>query len=166
MKRTIRRQAQFAGAENHAGLDMAAFSLDLGKFRAEYPAFSDTNTFTDDVLLSCYETAGFYVANENYGRLRDRAREKALDLMTAHLAALSVIVSEGGSPSVAQAASVDKVSVTMTPPPVKSQYAWWLSTTPYGMQLLALLNVKSAGGFFVGGSDTRGGFRSNAGFIR
>jgi hypothetical protein len=61
-------------------------------------------------------------------------------------------------------ASVDKVSVTLTPPPVKSQWQWWMSLTPRGAQLLALLKSKAAGGLYVGGLPAeRAAFRKAGG---
>lgn len=140
------------------------FTLDIPAFRLAYPAFANDTAFPDDTLLRYFSTAGAYIANQNYGWLVDDARYLALTLMTAHLAALSVMIASGDTPGLMQGATIDKVSVTLTPPPVKTQFGWWLSLTPYGAQLYALLKLHSAGGFFVGGSATRAGLRGNAGF--
>jgi hypothetical protein len=89
----------------------------------------------------------------------------ALNLMTAHLLKLNDIIISGGSLAVATSASVGGVSVSLQPPPAsnKSQYSWWLSTTPYGVQLAALLSKIAAPGFYAGGSQARGGFRGPTG---
>ena len=134
------------------------FTLDVTAFRASYPAFAAEASFSTPTLQAYFNTAGLYLANDNYGQIRDDSRYTALTLMTAHLAALSVLIASGETPAVATAGSVDK------PPPAKSQFQWWLSTTPYGQQLLAMLQMRSAGGLYVGGSHTRGGFRGNAGY--
>jgi len=140
------------------------FSFDVAAFRLAYPAFADASKFSDATLEAYWSAAGNYIANENYGTLRDDSRLLGLNLMTAHLAQLSVQIAAGQNPALAQSSTIDKVSVTMTPPPIKSQFAWWLCLTAYGAQLFALLSARSAGGFFIGGSITRGGFRGNAGF--
>ena len=140
------------------------FSFNTSAFRVTYPAFANETTFPTVTLQAYFNTAGSYLANDNYGQLRDDSRYTALTLMTAHLAALSILIAAGETPSVAAGASIDKVTVSLEPPPVKSQFHWWLSTTPYGQQLLALLQMRSAGGFYLGGSRTRGGFRGNAGY--
>lgn len=140
------------------------FSFNAAAFRVTYPAFANETTFPTVTLQAYFTTAGSYLANDNYGQLRDDSRYTALTLMTAHLAALSVLIAAGETPSVAAGASIDKVTVSLEPPPVKSQFHWWLSTTPYGQQLLAMLQMRSAGGFYLGGSRTRGGFRGNAGY--
>lgn len=140
------------------------FTLDVAAFRVSYSAFASEASFPTPVLQAYFDTSGSYLANDNYGLIREASRYTALTLMTAHLAALSVLIASGETPSVATAGSVDKVSVSMEPPPVKSQFHWWLSTTPYGQQLLAMLQMRGAGGLYIGGSRTRGGFRGNAGY--
>lgn len=145
---------------------MPDYVLDVPTFRVTYPAFANATSFPDDTLLSYFDTSGYYIANENYGYLAGDARYKALTLMTAHLAAISVMIASGQTPGLVQSSGVDKISVSLTPPPVDTQFQWWLCLTPYGQQLHALLSVNSAGGFFVGGGDTRNGFRGNAGYRR
>jgi len=140
------------------------FTLDVPGFRLSYPAFASDTAFPDDALARYFDTAGAYIANQNYGWLVDAQRYTALTLMTAHLAAISVMIASGDTPGLMQGATIDKVTVTLTPPPVKSQFAWWLSLTPYGAQLYALLSMHSAGGFYIGGSATRSGLRGNAGY--
>jgi len=140
------------------------FTFDVTAFRVDYPAFASVTSFPDTTLSAYFDTAGYYLANDNYGDLIDDGRYKALTLMTAHLAALSGMIASGQTPGLVQSSSIDKISVSLVPPPVKSQFMWWLCLTPYGQQLSALLTANSAGGFFIGGSSTRGGFRGNAGY--
>ena len=140
------------------------FTFDVTAFRGMYPQFADTTAFPTPLLQSYFDAAGGYVANSNYGWLVNAPRFLALNLMTAHLAAIAVLINAGETPGMAVGASVDKVSVTLHPPKDQSQFQWWLNLTGYGQQLLALLLANSAGGFFVGGSNTRGGFRGNSGY--
>ncbi|OWK47571.1 hypothetical protein FRUB_01270 [Fimbriiglobus ruber] len=41
-------------------------------------------------------------------------------------------------------ATIDKISVTLEPPPAPNAWQYWLQSSPYGQQLLALLQVVSA----------------------
>ena len=79
--------------------------------------------------------------------------------MTAHLLALSVMIASGNTPGVMVAATIDKISITLEPPPAPNAWQYWLQTTPYGQQLLALLQVASVGGFYAAsGVPGRAGF--------
>lgn len=143
------------------------FAFNVQEFRAQFPQFSCSPP-VDSVLQMYFDQAGSYVENSNYGWLNGINRALALNLLTAHIAALMASINtvpagqaQGG---VVTAAAVDDVSVTLEAPPTKNGWQYWLAQTPYGQQLWALLSVNSAGGFFVGGSATRGGFRGRGGF--
>jgi hypothetical protein len=73
----------------------------------------------------------------------------ALNLMTAHLVFLSDQVAAGETGGVVTGATIDKVSVTLEPPPSSNNWQYWLNQSPYGKQLLALLQVASVGGMYV-----------------
>jgi hypothetical protein len=47
----------------------------------------------------------------------------------------------------------------MQAPPAANAWQYWLNTSPYGMQLLALLQAKGVGGLYVGGLPERDAFR-------
>ncbi len=79
--------------------------------------------------------------------------------MTAHLAKIGDMIASGEAPSIVNASTIDKISVTLTPPPAKNQFQWWLNTTPYGAQLLTLLSMAAVGGIYTGGSPERSAFR-------
>lgn len=85
--------------------------------------------------------------------------------MTAHLTQLSTMAAAGQATGVGQSATVGAVSVSMVPPPIKSGFQYWLASTPYGMQLWALLNVKGAGGLYVGGLPEKTAFRKVGGIF-
>jgi hypothetical protein len=128
------------------------FTFDVDKFRTMFPAFADETKFPDAALQEFWNLAICYISDKNYGYLNNDCRFNAINLMTAHLTALSVLISAGKTPFLAQSSTINKVSVTLTPPKLSDQWSWWLSTTPYGAQLLALLQAKSVGGWYVGGS--------------
>jgi hypothetical protein len=89
----------------------------------------------------------------------------SLNLMTAHLAKSFSMINLGQTSVVVQGSSEGSVSVSLVPPPIKNAFQFWLSTTPYGMQLRALLNIQGAGGFFIGGLPERSAFRKVAGIF-
>lgn len=143
-------------------------TFDPALFRAQFPQFADDTIFPDALLIGQFELACDYVSPDEYGRMSAAARRQAVYLMTAHLLALGVIVASGGytgQPGIVQSSSVGDVSVTLTPPPVKSQWRWWLNTTPYGSQLVALLEAQSAGGFYIGGLPERSAYRKVGGIF-
>lgn len=134
------------------------YALEVSAFRSAFPAFDNPETYSDETLAGYWETSTFFISTDDYGYLSGAARGRALNLMTAHLAALADMINAGETPALESAATVDKVSVTLTPPPVKSHFLWWLSLTGYGQQLAALLSVKAVGGFFVSAFRNPRGF--------
>lgn len=147
---------------------MSTITLDPAAFRALFPQFADAAKWPDAALSIQFDAATGYVSADTYGDMPVAARTNALYLMTAHLLALGVIIAQNnysGQVGVVQGAVVDHVQITLTPPPVKSQWQWWLNTTPYGAQLLGLLEAQAAGGFFVGGLPERAAFRKVAGIF-
>lgn len=145
---------------------MSTITLDPAAFRALFPQFADATKWPDAALSIQFGAATGYVSADTYGDIPVAARTNALYLMTAHLLALGVIIAQNnysGQVGVVQGAVVDHVQITLTPPPVKSQWQWWLNTTPYGAQLLGLLEAQAAGGFFVGGLPERAAFRKVGG---
>lgn len=138
---------------------MATLVFDVDLFREQFPAFANETTFPDAMLQMYWDMAICYISdNGSYGFLVDDCRQLAINLMTAHLTALSVLIAAGLAPQLVQNSTIDKITVGLTPPKLLNQYQWWLSTTPYGMQLLALLQAKSVGGWYVGGSPVLAGF--------
>lgn len=142
----------------------AAITFDVTAFRAQCPAFADATLYPDAILSGYWDAAACHISTADYGSLNGDCRARALNLMTAHLTTLAGIIASGKAPALLQGAGIDKVTVTLTPPPLRSQWQWWLSTTPYGAQLLAILQGKAVGGFYVGGAPERAAFRSVGGF--
>lgn len=138
---------------------MPDYVFNVASFRADFPAFASETAYPDATLEMYWDSANCYIANQDYGYLRGLCRGDALNLMTAHLVAISSLVASGQTPVILSGATVDKVSVTTTPPPVKNQFQWWLSITPYGQRLLALLQVKGVGGMYIGGLPETAAFR-------
>lgn len=137
----------------------AVISFNVAAFRAAFPAFANATTYPDPTLTGYWNAATCYISPVVYGRLQETCRGRALDLMTAHLAALADLIAAGEQPGIITSATIDKISVAMEAPPSDNQWQYWLNLTPYGQQLLALLQVKSSGGFYIGGVAERSGFR-------
>lgn len=134
-------------------------------FRVKYPAFAANPPWTDEILQGYFDTATCYIANNGCPCCGD-CSVTSLYLMTAHLAALSVLVANGEVPGYVTSATIDKITVTISTPPAVNQWQWWLNLTPYGQQLLALLQVQSAGGFYFGGLPETAAMRRVGGILR
>ncbi len=139
---------------------MATIAFDVAAFRGQFPDFADTNV---NILQAYWDIATNYASDQTPSCTSLAVQTQYLNLMTAHIAALQCQIAAGETPGLTQAATVDKVSVTLTPPPERNQFQWWLNLTAYGQQLLALLQVQSVGGFYIGGSCEQRGFRKAGG---
>lgn len=123
------------------------------EMRVTLPAFKDTKKYTDTMLCNVLELAQQYISPLNFCNLQGKSRKFAIYLMAGHVQILQDnILSGNASNGFQTSASIDRVSVSVAPPPIKSQMDYWLSQTPYGQQLLALLEMHTAMGFYVGGS--------------
>ena len=142
---------------------MATIVFDVAAFRVAFPAFANDTTYPDATLQAYWDAACCYISPCDYGWLHGACRARALNLMTAHLAALSTMIANGQAVGVGQSATVGAVSVSMVPPPIKSGFQYWLAITPYGIQLWALLSAKAAGGLYVGGLPEKSAFRKVGG---
>lgn len=139
--------------------------FDIVQFREMYTQFSDTNLFPDTALNNYWDVATCFVSDNDCGYLNGKCRQTAINLMTAHLLALSLIQNRGKVTGLMQSATISMVTVSLTPPPIPNQWQWWLNQTSYGQQLLALLQGAAAGGMFIGGSPERFGFRQFGGYF-
>jgi hypothetical protein len=142
---------------------MATITLNIATFRSLFSEFANVTTYPDVLVTMNWATATSYVDDEDYGWMQGLERERALYFMAGHITKIGAMIGAGVNPSLVNSTSVDNVSVSLTPPPIFSQFQWWLSTTPYGSQLLALLQMHSIGGFTVGGNPERSAFRKVGG---
>lgn len=140
-------------------------TYDDATFRATLVYFANTVTYPAALMQQFFTNGTSYISNYNRGALNGENRQLALYLMTGHLAALNDMVNanDGSVPGYVKDASVDKVKVSLQPPPAKNQFQFWLGLTPWGQQLLPLLCIASAGGFYVGGRPEGLAFRRTYG---
>jgi hypothetical protein len=145
---------------------MTAVVFDATAFRAQNPAYADPTAYPDATLQQYWNNATNYISDANsgvLGALVDAQLQFAINLMTAHLLFLSGLVLRGVSPGFVTQSTIDKISVSLQAPPEKNQWQWWLNLSPYGQQLLAMLQARSAGGFYIGGLPELGAFRKVGG---
>ena len=132
-------------------------------FRALFPTFANGTTYPQSTIQGYWNQATTYISNQSggcyFGGANFAQQTQALNLMTAHLLFLSGQIQAGNIGGVVSGATIDKVNVTLDPPPKPNQWQWFLNQTPYGQQLLALLQVVSVGGFYASSSvPGRAGF--------
>lgn len=134
-------------------------------FTQQFPQYANPAAYPQAVLQTYWDIASNYMSTVgNYGSLQGSMRQYALNLLVAHLIYLSQLIGTGNPnthsqvPGLMQSATIDKVSVALTPPPLPNQFQWWLNQTPWGQQLLALLQMNSVGGFYIGGQGAVAAF--------
>jgi hypothetical protein len=132
---------------------MGCINYNDAAFRALFPAYANTVLYPAVMVQTYWNTAGAYVSNRTggcyTGGMTLAQQTLALNQMTAHLLYLSGLIASGNTPGVLTGATIDKISVTLEPPPASNEWQYWLNQTPYGQQLLALLQVASVGGFYA-----------------
>lgn len=142
---------------------MTAITFDVAQFRLAFPAFASAVTYPSPVLAAYWDAATCYISDSDWGYLRGDCRRQALNLLTAHLTQTGYAAAAGQSQGTVITSTVDKITVTLLAPPVRNGWQFWLTSSPYGVRLWALLTVRSVGGFMVGGSNERGAFRKAGG---
>jgi hypothetical protein len=145
---------------------VAIHSFDPVTFRALFPAFASETAYPTVALQMRWDMAVEYISAYDSCRLSGTSRQLALNLLTAHLTQIyaMLLLDPSATVSIITGASIDKISVSMQAPSAAAgSWKYWLSTTQYGLELWALLSVKSAGGFFVGGSSERSAIRKSGG---
>lgn len=143
--------------------DTGTLTPNEGDFRLQFPYFNDTIEFPYATVQVALGAAQCHIKPTSCGRLRGTCGLRAIYLMAAHLLYIQQQAATGGTAGVITGSAVDKVSVSFATPPAKSQWQFWLSSSPYGMELQGLLAQKSVGGFYIPGSAERSGFRKAGG---
>lgn len=144
---------------------MAEIALDIPLFRQQIPAYASPTAYPDAIITVYWGVATEFVDKEDFGCLNGTTRAFAINLATAHLISLSARAAKGKQGGFVVSSSIDKVSVQRLAPQVNSSFDWWLVQSPYGQQLLALLDVVSVGGFSVGGLPETRAFRKTGGLF-
>lgn len=143
---------------------MATVYFNAEIFRGMFPQYSNCALYPSASIQVQWDLATNYITNNTatscYYGMTSAQQVASLNLMTAHLMYLNGLIAAGQPTGLLQSATVDKVSVQLTPPPQVNQWQWWLNQTPYGQQLIGLLQVAAAGGrFFSSGAPVAPAFR-------
>lgn len=142
-------------------------TLDIAKFRLMFPAFGDTTLYPDTVLEAWFSFAKCEINPVDSCVLRGDCLDMALMLCLAHILQMMTDAAKGTLRTGAiTGAAIDKVSASFTAPPFASGWQYWLSMTPYGLQLWGLLGAKATGGFYIGGRPEQAAFRKAGGRFR
>ncbi len=136
--------------------------LNIQTFRATFPLYADETEYPDVLLNAQYEIGKCYVA-DNDCTMAESCREYALQAMLAHLLYIRDQVNSGNNIGVITSASEGEVSVSLATPVVDDEWHYWFNSSPFGRELIALLEVQSVGGFYVGGNPERRAFRKAGG---
>lgn len=138
---------------------MADPVFDLSAFRTAYPVFDSV----PDATVQAAATAALCMIGQD----GCECDAQMWQLMVAHLLFTQQQVADGnGAGGPLTSATIDKVTVSFAAPPFgTSAYKFWLFKSPYGTQLLAMLDRCSKGGVYVGGLPERSAFRSVAGIF-
>ena len=144
---------------------MTTPTFDDERFRNQFPAFENTTDFPPEQLDGWWVMGTAYINIQNgYPWNFNTAQlQLAADLMCAHLGQSFTLINSGIPTVLVQGTAEGTINVSLTPPPVKSAFGWWLSTTSYGQQLRVLLKAVAGVGLFVGGWVERSGFRKAGG---
>lgn len=135
-------------------------SLNITAFRAQFPEFATT---AEASLTAYWGMASQFQSAEDGYWMAGPMLQLSLDLLTAHIAKTLTTAATGDGSAPVTSASEGAVSVGMMAPPVKNGWQYWLASTPYGVQLWALLGAASAGGAYVGGSQELSAYRKAGG---
>lgn len=130
-------------------------------FRAQFPAFAVTTAFPMAMLQANWTMGTAYIVGGRGWTCPQL--QLANDLMAAHLTLLSSNIAKGIPNGVITSATEGTISIGIAPPPTKSAFGYWLSSTPYGAQLRALLLAVAGVGLYVGGSLERASYRKAGG---
>ena len=135
---------------------MTVLVTTVADFRAMFLAYASTPPADARITLFLgYATD--YISSEDYGYLAGSSRLRAIYLMAAHLMRLDDDAAAGSVAGIVTSASEGSESIGIAPPPTHNAWDYWISQTPYGQQLLALMKVKAVGGLYVGGCSAATG---------
>lgn len=134
--------------------------MDIATFRTMFPVFDQLG---DETVILWSDVADSFL-KESWV-LSGKQFAHAKNLLTAHLihVANKADSNSASATGAVTSASEGSVSVSFTTPQTSNAWEFWLSSSPYGIQLWALLKQLSAGGFYIGGLPERKAVRKVGG---
>lgn len=130
-------------------------------FRLQFPQFSDESKYPDVLLQMYWDEMTCFVSDANYGQIIGNCRLMLLNLFVAHMMTIMLKAASSGGKQTGfkTSATIDKVSVSTAAPPSPNMFQYWLGLTPYGQAALAMLQINTAGGDYIGGLGEAAAFR-------
>ena len=120
-----------------------------------FPAFKD---YSDSTIEMCINESACYISNKYSGDISIECRGLMIELMTAHLLALSANsngdITGGAVAGQVVSAKIEQVSVNVALPKNSNPFQYFLNQTIYGQRLLALIQSKITP-IYYGGSFQR-----------
>lgn len=140
---------------------MAEHTFDSVAFRKQFPYFASETKYPDEQLSGYFTMATTYIYHWDWCGVTPEQLQLMLDLMTAHLTYCNQMLLQGQTTvGIVTGAGIDKVNVSLQAPPIKNAWQQWLATSPFGLQLWALMRAVTRGGFVSGGLPERDAFRN------
>ena len=114
--------------------------ITVEQFRTDYPEFTQV-LYPDATVNSKISLAYCYISNLKGQEIDDACRTQAIELMVAHLLTIGGSTANGGdgSSGLTISTKIGEIAVTLAQPVLKSQWQYWINSTPYGQQYYALL---------------------------
>lgn len=134
---------------------MSYLTANLEEFLNIFPQF---NTPEYSGMSGFYFNDTYYWACDEWDIKTFKSRiNMAIYLMTAHRLTLNYNAQKGlsGQGGKVSSATVGSVSTTFESIPNSNKFDYWLSLSPYGLDLLGLLETLTACPEYTGGSITR-----------
>lgn len=145
--------------------------FDATLFRSQIQVFSDVATYPDAFLQVFWDQAVAMADAHSGCIISGASRMLMLNLLMAHIMSLYGLPSKGAKIKTpnqggfVSSSTIDKISVSKVAPPTSSMFDWWLAQSPWGQQLLALLEMFAVGGTHVGGLPESEAFRKWSGIF-
>lgn len=110
---------------------MGTVAFDVAAFRARYPEFAASS---DAFLTACFGEAGLYLTNGDGSPVQSLTRRALLlNMLTAHIAALSGGGTGSGAAPVGRVSSATEGSVSIATEFAAPGSAAWFAQTQYGI---------------------------------
>lgn len=138
---------------------MTTVTVSVEEFLEQFPEFNTAEyaPYADLAPIYLAKAQVYITATYSGSRWTEEKRKLAIYLLMAHLIKLHYDSATGTNVAGQVAsASVDGVSISYVQLPTTTDaWSYWLSLTPWGLQLLALLETMTAIPFYIGGSLER-----------
>lgn len=129
--------------------------ISVEEFKEYFPAFKD---YSDSSIEMSINESACYISNKYSGNVSLECRGFMIELMTAHLLALSENsngdVTGGAVAGQVVSAKIEQVTVSVALPKNSNPFQYFLNQTIYGQRLLALIQSKITP-IYYGGSFQR-----------